>query len=48
MLILCAVDIKQVNIFPYFSPAAYTGFGDDEAGFYTVYTAAFEAIFRYV
>lgn len=35
---------RKVNLYPFFSPSAYTGFGDDEKGFYAVYANAFTTI----
>lgn len=33
-----------MNLFPFFSSSSYTGYGDDEEGFYHVYQAAFDEI----
>eukprot|EP00048_Salpingoeca_helianthica_P008258 m.120575 g.120575 ORF g.120575 m.120575 type:complete len:661 (-) comp14559_c0_seq1:895-2877(-) len=35
---------EGVDVMPYFSPSAYTGFGDDEEGFYRVYAKLFQEI----
>ena len=33
-----------VNLFPFFRPSAYRGFGDDVKSFYSVYRQLFETI----
>ncbi|VVC24251.1 Zinc finger, double-stranded RNA binding,DnaJ domain, conserved site,Zinc finger C2H2-type,DnaJ [Cinara cedri] len=37
--------VDELNLFKYFSPSCYKGFGDDEKGFYTVYREVFSNIF---
>ncbi|XP_050520123.1 dnaJ homolog subfamily C member 21 [Daktulosphaira vitifoliae] len=36
--------VNEINLFKYFSPSCYKGFGDDEKGFYTVYREVFSNI----
>lgn len=35
---------NSLNLMKFFSPSAYSGFGDDEEGFYTVYAKVFKTI----
>ncbi|CAM9198886.1 unnamed protein product, partial [Ectocarpus sp. 8 AP-2014] len=35
---------RTVNVTPFFSAAAFSGFGDDESGFYQTYTRAFREV----
>uniref|UniRef100_A0A914X7T1 DnaJ homolog subfamily C member 21 n=1 Tax=Plectus sambesii TaxID=2011161 RepID=A0A914X7T1_9BILA len=34
----------SLNLFPYFTSTCYSGFGDDDKGFYTVYRGVFETL----
>lgn len=36
--------VNEINLFKYFSPSCYKGFGDDDKGFYTVYREVFSTI----
>jgi DnaJ family protein A protein 5 len=36
--------VNELNLFKYFSPSCYKGFGDDEKGFYSVYREVFNTI----
>ncbi|CAG5130248.1 unnamed protein product [Candidula unifasciata] len=37
-------DDNSVDIFPYFNSSCYSGYGDDENGFYAVYSKVFESL----
>lgn len=36
--------VDAINLFKYFSPSCYEGFGDDDSGFYTVYRQVFSSL----
>lgn len=36
--------VNELNLFKYFSPSCYKGFGDDDNGFYSVYREVFSTI----
>lgn len=36
--------VNELNLFKYFSPSCFKGFGDDEKGFYSVYREVFNTI----
>jgi len=36
--------VNELNLFKYFSPSCYKGFGDDEKGFYSVYREVFNTL----
>jgi DnaJ family protein A protein 5 len=41
-------DQEELNLWKYFSPSIYTGFQDDEKGFYHVYQTLFEKVSFFV
>ena len=36
--------VNELNLFKYFSPSCYKGFGDDDKGFYSVYREVFNTL----
>lgn len=40
----CDTPVNEINLFKYFSPSCYKGFGDEDKGFYTVYREVFNTI----
>lgn len=36
--------VNELNLFKYFSPSCYKGFGDDDKGFYSVYREVFDTL----